>query len=430
MNTPGGADIEKMAKSLFAGILVIVLLSGLFVVIVPSKLTTFVLLAGVAALLVWVVSHMRHLWVRTKLPEKTNLAISERERMITLINNLADAVICVDEKGCITLFNAATLNILDTNKALDGASLNDVFTLTDDNGKKVRLFTRIKKAKSVTHDDTLRMKQGDEELRLDFTYAPIRSGFSGTDNQSEGYVLIARDITRLKSLEEERDEFISVVSHELRTPVTVAEGTISNAQLLLERGTYDTAMLEKSLEEAHNQVLYLARMVNDLSTLSRAERGVAAERESINVDEMAHQLIKEYSPEAESKGLHLNLDISTKLGTVMTSRLYLHELLQNFITNGIKYTKEGSITLKITRSKDNILHFSVSDTGIGISTSDQARVFDKFFRSEDYRTRETGGTGLGLYVSAKLSRKLNTSIALKSRLNHGSTFSFDLPAER
>jgi signal transduction histidine kinase len=74
------------------------------------------------------------------------------------------------------------------------------------------------------------------------------------------------------------------------------------------------------------------------------------------------------------------------------------------------------------------VRFAVKDTGIGISRSDQDKIFNKFYRSEDYRIRETSGTGLGLYVSAKLSRKIGTKINLKSRLNYGSEFSFELPA--
>ena len=70
--------------------------------------------------------------------------------------------------------------------------------------------------------------------------------------------------------------------------------------------------------------------------------------------------------------------------------------------------------------------FEVKDTGIGISKSDQAKIFNKFYRSEDYRTRETGGTGLGLYVATKLAKKLGTKIGIHSRLNHGSSFSFTL----
>jgi signal transduction histidine kinase len=167
-------------------------------------------------------------------------------------------------------------------------------------------------------------------------------------------------------------------------------------------------------------------MVNDLSTLSRAERGVADSTEIIDVEEMVNKLFNEYHPEAEAKGLHLNLDIGSKLGMVDASRLYLEELLQNFITNAIKYTREGSVTFRV-HAKDSQVTFAVQDTGIGISRTDQKKIFQKFYRSEDYRTRETGGTGLGLYVAAKLAKKIGCKIELESRLNHGSTFHFTLP---
>ena len=355
-------------------------------------------------------------------------ATTEHEEILTIVNNLADAVYSVDESGVIRLYNAAGLNLLDTNAGINGKKLSEVFALEDENGQPVDLFSEVKKAEMVTVNDSLRMRSGDDIMRLEFTYAPIRSGFSAAHPSSnqKGFVIIARDVTRIKSLEEERDEFISVVSHELRTPVTVAEGTISNAQVMLERNSSDIAALEQNLEEAHKQVVYLAKMVNDLSTLSRAERGVASEPELIDVTALAHDLYNDYLPEAEKAGLHLNLKLGTRLGSVLVSRLYLHELLQNFITNSLKYTKEGSVTLSIHRHNNQLL-FEVIDTGIGISKSDQAKVFNKFYRSEDYRTRETSGTGLGLYVTRKLAKKMGTVIELKSRLNHGSTFSFTLP---
>jgi signal transduction histidine kinase len=167
-------------------------------------------------------------------------------------------------------------------------------------------------------------------------------------------------------------------------------------------------------------------MVNDLSTLSRAERGVADSAEEIDIRQLVTELYAEYAPQAEKKDLHFNLDAGAHLGKVAASRLYLQELLQNFITNSIKYTKEGSVTLEVTNQSGSVT-FTVKDTGIGISKTVQAKIFNKFYRSEDYRTRETGGTGLGLYVATKLAKKLNTDIALHSRLNHGSSFSFTLP---
>src|SRR5690606_28750268 len=121
---------------------------------------------------------------------------------------------------------------------------------------------------------------------------------------------------------------------------------------------------------AHDQSLYLAKMVNDLSTLSRAERGVADSAEMIDVQEMLHKLYDEYHDEARSKGLKLDIDLSPKLGSILASRLYVEELLQNFITNAIKYTKKGTIVVSAKKSKGQIL-FRVKDSGIGISRGDQ-----------------------------------------------------------
>jgi signal transduction histidine kinase len=351
----------------------------------------------------------------------------QRDRILTIVNNLADAVLSTDRNGIIRVYNAASLNLLDTNTSLNGHHIDEILTLYNKNNKPVSLFDNLKKSRGVVVRDDLTMTIEDETLRLELTYSPIRSSYSQTKRAEtqDGYILILRDVTKAKSLEEERDEFISVVSHELRTPITIAEGTISNVQLMMDRPNISEGILKQAITTAHEQVMFLAKMVNDLSTLSRAERGVADTPEIIEIRTMVDDLYKEYAPQAEAKHLHFNLDLGTHLGQVTASRLYLQELLQNFITNSIKYTKEGGITLRIIR-KDDKVTFEIKDTGIGISRSDQGKIFNKFYRSEDYRTRETSGTGLGLYVAVKLAKKLGTKIGLHSRLNHGSTFSFTL----
>lgn len=283
----------------------------------------------------------------------------------------------------------------------------------------------------MTRDDLYHAFNDDEQIRLEIISSPIRSSYSRTKRREtqDGYVVIMRDITKSKSLEEERDEFIGVVSHELRTPITIVEGTISNVQVMMQHPDATKQMLGDAITLAHDQIVYLARMVNDLSTLSRAERGVADVAEDIDVRGLIHHLHEEYHEEAADKGLRLNLDMGATLDHVFTSRLYLEEMLQNFITNAIKYTKQGTITVSV-KQKLGIIKFSIKDTGIGISKSDRAKIFQKFYRSEDYRTRETSGTGLGLYIAAKLAHKLNTKITMISRLNHGSTFSFSLPIKK
>jgi two-component system, OmpR family, phosphate regulon sensor histidine kinase PhoR len=354
----------------------------------------------------------------------------QRDRIMTIVNNLADAVLSTDRDGVIRVYNAACLNLLDTNRSLNGHHIDEILKLYDQKDKPIHLIDDFKNAKSVIVRDDLMVSIEGETLRLEVTYSPIRSSFSRskrTHNQ-DGYIIILRDVTKAKSLEEERDEFISVVSHELRTPITIAEGTISNVQVMMERSDIAESVLKEGINTAHDQVIFLSKMVNDLSTLSRAERGVADTPEPIDVRSLVNDLYNEYAPQAEKKNLHFNLDLTSRLGQVNASRLYLKELLQNFITNSLKYTKEGTITLHVSR-KDSEVTFEVQDTGIGISKTDQAKIFNKFYRSEDYRTRETGGTGLGLYVAAKLAKKLNTKIELTSRLNHGSSFRITLPAE-
>lgn len=347
----------------------------------------------------------------------------QREALLTIINGTNQAIFTLSGTGLIRIYNAALLGLLDTNDSLSGKNVDDILSLHDINGEPVSLKKLLKTSPRFERDDLILKFTDGDQIHLHVSINRIQSAFT-TDRRSgdEGYVCIARDVTKEKSLDEERDEFISVVSHELRTPVAIAEGTISNLQYFLERGT-DGKRLQESVAAAYEQITLLSSMINDLSTLSRADRGAGDDLEQINVKELAQTLYQNYRDTAEKKGLALNLDLGSRLGTITTSRLYLEEVLQNFITNAIKYTASGSVTLNIQRRSSGV-EFAVSDTGIGISKSDLKHVFEKFYRSEDYRTRETSGTGLGLYVVTKLIHKLGSKVEVSSRLNHGSTFSF------
>jgi len=354
--------------------------------------------------------------------------VDQQNRMLTLINNLVDAIVSVDNNGKISVYNAAFLNLLDTNITLEGKPIGDVLKLQDDESNAVDINTLLAESHTIKVHDNLAILIEGELLRLEITSSAIRSAYksNGETSDAGGYIVILRDVTKAKSLEEERDEFISVVSHELRTPITVAEGTLSNTELMFERGDFPKPKLAEGVKLAHKQVVFLAQMVNDLSTLSRAERGVMADAEDIDVRELIQDMYNEYQPEAAAKSLSFDLDMPGKIDHVLTSRLYLKELLQNFITNAIKYTKEGNVKITVSQTKSQI-SFAVKDSGIGISRSDQKKIFNKFYRAEDYRTRETNGTGLGLYVAVKLAKMIGTTIELKSRLNYGSTFGITLP---
>jgi signal transduction histidine kinase len=295
----------------------------------------------------------------------------------------------------------------------------------DKDDKPVDIVELIKSTTVPTTNRNLRLKYTDgSTINLYLSIAPVRLGYGEIGQR--GYVILLRDITHEKSLEEERDEFISVVSHELRTPIAITEGNISNAQFITEKSG-DLAPVKVALKEAHNQILFLADLVNDLAMLSRAERGkLQVEVEKIKVRDLVNELIDNYQSEAVKKSIKLSADFGSEVTTLNSSILYVREILQNFITNALKYTEQGSVSIKVNNYQSGV-GFIVSDTGIGISRGDQQRIFDKFFRSEDYRTQKTNGTGLGLYVTSKLANILKANISLKSELNKGSTFSINLP---
>ena len=354
------------------------------------------------------------------------IAALERERLVSLINSMADAVLAVDENLNVVIYNGASLNILDMNSSLMGQSVDSLINLIDHNNQAVSIKDLLNNLKTQTsnRDYSLKYESG-EKINIYLSIAPVHLGY-GIEG-ARGFVILMRDITREKSLEEERNEFISVVSHELRTPIAIAEGNISNAIYIVDKNKELNPSVKKTLEAAHDQVVFLSGMINDLATLSRAERGkLEVEVESINVYDLLSELKQNYAPQASAKNLEIFSYPSPSLEILNSAKLYVKEILQNFITNSIKYTEHGSVTLGAKPMNNGVL-FEVTDTGIGISKADKEKVFDKFFRSEDYRTRQSNGTGLGLYVTMKLARLIHAEISLESELDHGSTFSIFIP---
>lgn len=352
-------------------------------------------------------------------------AALERERLVSLINSMADGVLAVDQYAHVVLYNGAALNILDSNHVVEGENVSELIKLIDKNNQPIDITNLVTSTKTnFSSRDYRLIYPNDDHISLYISIAPVRLGY-GSAGQS-GFVILLRDITREKSLEEERDEFISVISHELRTPIAIAEGNISNARFIVDK-TGDISRVKEALRSTYEQIQFLSGMINDLSTLSRAERGkLQVEIDEINAHNLILDLQKDYTKTATDKGLELKIELDPSLSILRSSKLYVREILQNFITNSIKYTQSGWVSIGATQEQNGVT-FTIQDSGIGISKSDQEKVFDKFFRSEDYRTKQSSGTGLGLYVTMKLARMLNAEIDLESEINIGSTFTIKIP---
>ncbi len=425
------ASIYYGWKGFIAGCLSLVVFALTYFVLFFDELkpnpAVYIFLSALLILMSFVTSYLFVSVIMAVRKKNKDLVMAQKSELLqvnrlnTLLNSISDAVMTLNRYGRVTSQNAAAQVFFDTNESLVGIDIDTKLSMMDKDSNPVTVRSLIESIKSSSIRDDLSVGEGGDLRHLSIQMSRIRSTFG--DTEEYGVVLIIRDITKQKTLEDEKDEFISVTSHELRTPVAIAEGSLSNFLLMQERGVSQQKLADAA-EAAHKQIIYLAKMINDLSTLSRAERGVGDDVEPIDINELLYSLFAKYTPEAEEKGLKLNIDNDNQLPAVASSRLYLEEILQNFITNAIKYTKEGSVTFGAKADKDGYIRFYVTDTGIGMSKPDLQHIFEKFYRSEDYRTRETSGTGLGLYVVDKLAAKLGAKIAVESRLNAGSTFSF------
>lgn len=225
----------------------------------------------------------------------------------------------------------------------------------------------------------------------------------------------------LEGVERRRRDLISDLTHELRTPLTVVEGYLEG----LADGTIEpsTATYQRLVRETTR----LRRLVNDLQELSQAEAGyLPIHAQAINVHALLSSLLQKFSEQLIEGGPTLLLDCPVDLPLALADPERVEQILINLIGNALRYTSEGSITLQ-ARSEVNILWIAVMDTGQGITADELPHVFERFWRSDRSRDRQSGGTGIGLAISRRLVELQGGTIEVKSQIGQGSTFRFSLP---
>src|SRR5437868_8627457 len=217
----------------------------------------------------------------SKRPPSASESYLDQAQFLNLINSISDGFLAINEEGLIGLSNSMALDLLDSN-SLTGQNLFDMLKLIDKNGQSIDLAVNLSKAKGnlASRDWKLKLQDGNSKY-ISLNISPIMRNYGR--NSGGGYLVLLKDITREKDLEDERDEFVGVASHELRTPVTIAEGNLSNAILLAQRSHLPDTILN-SLKSAHEQMIFLSSLINDLAMLARADRGkIAAIIEDVDV---------------------------------------------------------------------------------------------------------------------------------------------------
>jgi len=235
---------------------------------------------------------------------------------------------------------------------------------------------------------------------------------------------------QLKHLDEAKSEFISIASHQLRTPLTAIKGYGS---MLLE-GDFGDVEEEKQREAINTIVVSSQRLTNlveNLLSISRIESGrLKFDFKDLQLTEVVEEIVNNLQKNAKEKNLYLKIEKSAKeLPLVNMDDEKIRQIVINFIDNAIKYTKEGGITVSLKKGKDSVT-CCVQDTGIGVSSEEQAQLFKKFSRGKDAFLINTEGNGLGLYVANMMIKEHKGKIWIESDgVGKGSRFCFSLPCE-
>lgn len=231
----------------------------------------------------------------------------------------------------------------------------------------------------------------------------------------------------LKPLEENvirQMEFVQNVSHELRTPLTIIQ---AKQELLLQEPNAKIIDKSEDISLTLNETKRLTKLVKDLLILSRADSNkLVLQKENINIDEYIKGIVSPYKEIAEMEGKNIELELNYKLDIdVDTNKIY--QLIIILLDNAIKYTEENDVIKIKTYMKDNKCVIEVSDTGIGVSDEGLKRIFERFYREDTARSRETGGSGLGLSIANYIVTAHGGTIKASHNSPKGTVFTIRLP---
>lgn len=350
-----------------------------------------------------------------------------------ILDAVDDGVLAVDQKGNILAINPAAEQITGWSGS-DAAGLvfNSVLKITNNDGAEMldvsNPVNRVLRTNEnfTTRDLFIKTQSG--------KITPIFLAVNSIGGANSGVVVVFRDISKELSDNREQAEFISTASHEMRTPVASIEGYLGLA-LNPATATID-ARAKSFLEKAHENTQHLGQLFQDLLDITKAKDGrLKNEPVVLDATDFSRNIWEGLKPKAEDKGLEYIFMPDHNIAgekTIMpvffihADRDHLHEVLNNLFENAIKYTPSGTVAVNVTGDSDSV-RISVKDSGIGIPAEDLPHLFQKFYRVDNSETREINGTGLGLFLSRKLTESIGGKLTVESEYKKGSVFTVRLP---
>jgi len=334
-----------------------------------------------------------------------------------LFNSMVEGVLLLDKSGRVELVNASFKKLFGVTSDVRGQTILEALRLPE----LADLVKRLPEAGSV-HGYEMELPRI-EDRWVQLNAAAIMDG----EGAHHGTILVFHDLTRLKQLENTRQEFVANVSHELRTPLSLIKGFV---ETLLDGAKNDPELSTRFLKTIEKHTNRLTFLIEDLLTISRLESGqIVMNLQRVKMRDEIERVREDLQSRATEKQVTVEDHVPETLAA-QADVDRLQQVLFNLVENAIKYGRVGGrVTIGGKATDDKKVQIWVQDEGPGIPPEAKERVFERFYRVDRARSRESGGTGLGLAIVKHIVQAHGGEVWVKSDLGSGSTFFFTLPEE-
>lgn len=342
--------------------------------------------------------------------ERTRELKREKETLENIFNNMKEGVLIVGRDNRILFINDGLKDILRLKTLYSDMTATEIL-------REAELISIIEELRNREflkdfHGKGISGRSISKEVSLrDGRYLSVTAGPVEYIDGDRNIIMTFHDITRLKRLEEVRRDFVANVAHEIKTPITAIKGF---AETLIDGAIEDRENAIKFLEIIKRHSERLNSLVSDLLTLSAIEQGeIKLNITEVKISEVIDSIFTLMEEKARSKGLYLKKEVQDNI-IIRADRERLFQILLNLVDNGIKFTDEGGVTVRVEASS-----IYVEDTGCGIEKKHLPRLGERFYRVDRARSRELGGTGLGLAIVKHLVRAHGWTMDIESTPGKG-----------
>lgn len=346
-----------------------------------------------------------------ELNDKLSEASRQKKQIETILLYMTDGIIAFDSNGEIIHINPAARKLLKLD--VEDDNFNKIFT-------KLNVDINMEKIIYLDNWTSSEQKVNLQDRYVNLLFAPYKD----ENDRPAGVIAVIQDITEHVRLDNMRKEFVADVSHELKTPITSIMGYADT----LGEGEYEKEVQQRFLGVISSEARRMARLVNDLLTLSKYDnKQNKEEKVEFDLGELVKQAQESLNIEILKKKLEVECFVTANVPMVYADKYGIQRVVINILTNSIKYTPEGGNIKIYVGFVYNDAYIKIIDNGIGIPEEDLSRIFERFYRVDKARSREAGGTGLGLSIAKEILDQNNGSIDIKSVVGKGTEVVIRVP---